>query len=69
MSNNRLIVFNESGTEVDYEKALDYMEDNLKEEICKRISPCSVQQFFSAYEEAPRKRYGKWWLSSEKGLL
>ena len=69
MNNNRLIVLNESGAEVDFEKALDYMEDNLKEEIQKRMPYCSAQQLFSAYEEAHRERYGKWWLSNEKGLL
>lgn len=69
MNNNRPRVLNENGAEVDFEKALDYMEDGLKEEVYKGISPYNAQQFFSAYEQAHKERYGRWWVSDEKGLL
>lgn len=42
-------VKNESGKEVDYEEAVNLMDDDIREELHMELAPCSNQEFFDAY--------------------
>lgn len=65
MKNNDIKVTNEWGTEFDYEVAINFMEDELREKLHMRLAPCTEQEFFDAYAKAYEKKYGeKWVLSS-----
>lgn len=53
------IVENKNGYAVDFEEAVNYMDDELREKLHGEISPCSEQEFFSAYETEHEKKFGE----------
>lgn len=59
-------VKNKNGYELDFNTAVIYMTDEIREQVHGEIAPCTEQEFFSAYEKAHEKATGKeWFLSSE----
>lgn len=54
-------VINLNGAEIDYESAVNLMDDDLRESLYMEISPCSEQKFFTAYEEAHAEKFGEAW--------
>lgn len=59
-------VKNKNGYELDFDTAVIYMTDEIREQVHGAISPCTEQEFLSAYEEAHEKTTGEeWFLSSE----
>lgn len=44
---------------VNFDLAVNYMDDNIREELHKRIAPCEEQEFFSAYEKEHYKKFGE----------
>jgi hypothetical protein len=52
-------VTDENGDTVDYEAAVALMDDDLREELHRKMSPCSRQAFFDAYAEAHRERFNE----------
>lgn len=55
-------VINKNGTEINFESALELMED----EICERLEACNEQEYLTEYENAQEKKYGdEWELSKE----
>lgn len=54
-------VINANGTEIDYEVAVMHMDDDIREELCREIAPCTEQEFFSAYEQAHERAFGEEW--------
>lgn len=46
------------GIEIDYDYAVELMDDDLREELHRKLAPCSDQEFFTAYEEAHKEKYG-----------
>lgn len=57
-------VFNRSGEKIYYDVAVQHMDDDLREELHRRLAPCNSQEFFAAYEEAHEARFGEEWFLS-----
>lgn len=64
MTNNDIKVTNEWGTEFDYEVAVDFMDDELREQLHMELAPCTEQEFFNAYAKAYEEKYGEEWILS-----
>lgn len=60
-------VINKNGTQINYNAAARLMDDDLRDELCLQLAPCTAQEFFSAYEAAHAEKFGEEWeLSKEK---
>ena len=57
-------VINMNGTEINYETAVELMDDEIMENICGTVE--SEQEFFTAYEKAHVKKYGEEWELSKE---
>lgn len=63
-------VKNEWGKEIDFEAAVEIMDDGIREDLSDLMAPCSNQSFFDAYctwhrnafgeEFEPNKKNGQW---------
>lgn len=56
-----MTVTNKAGVEINYEAAVNLMDDDLREQIHRDLAPDTEQEFFTAYEEAHLKKYGSEW--------
>jgi hypothetical protein len=52
-------IINENGHEIDYDAAVNLMDDDLREEVHSEIAPCSEADFFRAYCERHRQMHGE----------
>lgn len=59
-------VINMNGTEINYEAAVELMDDELREELHMDLAPCTDQEFFTAYEKAHAEKYGEEWELSKE---
>ena len=59
-------VINRAGTEVVYSSAEPLMEEDLREELHRKLAPCPEQEFFEAYEDAHEERFGEEWILSNE---
>ena len=59
-----MMVINMNGTEINYETAMELMDDEIRESICGTVD--SEQEFFSAYEKAHAEKYGEEWELSKE---
>ena len=57
-------VINMNGTEINYEAAVELMDDEIWESICGTVD--SEQEFFTAYEKAHAEKYGEEWELSKE---
>lgn len=57
-------VINMNGFEVNYEAAVELMDDELRESICGTVD--SEQEFFTAYEKAHAEKFGEEWELSKE---
>ena len=57
-------VINMNGTEINYEAAVELMDDEIMESICGTVE--SEQEFFTAYEKAHAEKYGEEWELSKE---
>lgn len=48
-----------AGKEVDYNDALNSMDDELRGQLHEQLVPCSAQTFLNAYVEAHRDKFGE----------
>ena len=55
------MVINKNGYELDYNAAARLMDDDLREELCDQLAPCTEQEFFTAYEAAHAEKFGEEW--------
>ena len=53
------IVFDEDHNEVNFDAVSYLMDDEIREDLHFKMSPCSEQAFFSAYCKAHREKYGE----------
>ena len=60
------IVINNYGTEIDFDAAVNLMDDEIRETIHSELAPCTEQEFFSAYEKAHAAKYGEEWEVSKE---
>lgn len=52
-------VVNEYGVEINYDAAVELMDDELREEIHSEMAPCSDQEFFDEYVRRHREKFGE----------
>ena len=57
-------VINMNGTEINYEAAVELMDDEIREIICGTVD--SEQELFTAYEKAHAEKYGEEWELSKE---
>jgi hypothetical protein len=57
-------VLNQSGIEIDYDNAVDFMDSDIREYLHDELAPCSEQEFFTAYEIAHLEKHGEEWFLS-----
>lgn len=51
-------VINANGKEIDYDFAVEMMDDEIREELHIQLAPCTDQEFYTAYEQAHEIKYG-----------
>lgn len=54
-------VVNEYGVEFDSSVALELMDDDIREELLYKLSPCNMQDLFNAYCKAHEEKFGEQW--------
>jgi hypothetical protein len=54
-------VKNKYGKEVNFDKALELMDEDLREKVAYELSLSSDQEFFNKYAEAHKKKFGDTW--------
>ena len=54
-------VMNNYGTEIEWNTAVNLMDDDLREELNADLAPCTEQEFFEAYAKAHEAKYGDEW--------
>lgn len=59
-------VINMNGTEINYEVAVELMDDEIREDLHFKLAPCTDQDFFTAYEKAHAEKYGEEWELSKE---
>lgn len=52
-------VTNKNGVEIDFDTAVYYMDDEIREAVHRDLAPCTEQEFFTAYEAAHAAKYGE----------
>ena len=59
-------VINMNGTVINYEAAVELMDDEICESLNFELAPCTEQEFFTAYEKAHAEKYGEEWELSKE---
>ena len=52
-------VVNMNGAEINFESAVVFMDDEIRERICGTVE--TEQEFFAAYEKAHAEKFGEEW--------
>ena len=59
-------VTNQYGIEIDFDVALNLMDDEIRENLNELIDPCTDEEFFEAYCTEHEIKYGcEWVLNTE----
>lgn len=58
-------VINKNGSELDFETAVEFMDDGIREALHQELAPCTDQEFLTAYEIEHEKQYGEEWELSD----
>lgn len=48
-----------NNTQVDFEAAVNLMDDEIREALHMEMAPCTEQEFFDAYCEVYEEKYGE----------
>lgn len=48
-----------NNTQVDFEAAVNLMDDEIREALHMELAPCTEQEFFDAYCKAHEEKYGE----------
>ena len=59
-------VVNKNGTVIDYEMAVESMDDGIREDLHSELAPCTEQEFFTRYEEEHELKFGEEWEFSKE---
>ena len=54
-------VINSYGIEINYNAAVELMDDELREEVHADLAPCTDQEFFKEYARRHAERFGETW--------
>lgn len=58
-------IINKNGRELDFDAAVQYMDDEIRETLHSKMASCGEQEFLSAYEKAHEVKFSEdWFLSS-----
>ncbi len=60
-----IMVVNSFGVKFDFDVAVNYMDDDLRNELAAELAPCTDQEFFDAYEKAHQEKFGEVWVLGE----
>jgi hypothetical protein len=52
-------ITNKAGKELNFDATLDYMDDEIREQLHSDLAPCGEQEFFTAYEKAHEEKFGE----------
>jgi hypothetical protein len=52
-------ITNEAGDEIDFDVAVQYMDDDVRERVHSDVAPCSEDAFWIAYCAAHRERFSE----------
>lgn len=55
------MVINSNGTAINYDAAVELMDDDLREEVAADLAPCTEQEFFAEYCKRHAIKYGEPW--------
>lgn len=58
-------VINRNDYQLDFDAAVNLMDDEIREGLHNEIAPCTEQEFFTAYEDAHEAKYGEEWEMSK----
>lgn len=61
-----MMVINMNGTEIDFEAAVNLMDDEIREDLNFELAPCTEHVFFTAYEKAHAEKFGEEWELSKE---
>lgn len=50
------MVINSNGASIDYDAAVELMDDDLREEVAADLAPCAEQDFFYRVLQAARRQ-------------
>jgi hypothetical protein len=50
-------VTDQFGREIDFDAAVNLMDDEIREELHMKLAPCTDQEFLTAYEKAHYQKY------------
>lgn len=56
------MVKNAWNNEIDFDAAVEMMDDEIRERIHAEIAPCTEQAFFEAYAAAHKEQFGEAWI-------
>ena len=59
-------VMNNYGTEIEWNTAVNLMDDDLREELNANLAPCTEQEFFEAYAKAHEAKFSEEWELSKE---
>ena len=62
-------VVNRQGESINYEAAVELMDNEIRERLHSEMAPCSNQDFFTAYENAHEIKYGEEWELSKRNPI
>ena len=48
-----------NSSEIDFEAAVNLMDDEIREELHAELAPCGNQEFLDAYVERHAQKYGE----------
>lgn len=54
-------ITNEFGVEINFDAAVNFMDDEIREMLHEEIAPCTDQEFFDAYCKAHEDRFDEEW--------
>ena len=52
-------VENEYGVAIDFEEAVNLMDDDIRESLNAELASCSPQEFFDAYCKSHERKFGE----------
>lgn len=63
---DKVSVTNEYGVVIEFEKAVGFMDDVLREEIHEELAPCTEQDFFDEYAKRHEQKFGEKWVLADE---
>lgn len=64
-----ILVFNYYGERIDFDAAVQFMDDEIRERLHVELAPCDSQYFYERYCEEHKKKYGEDFFTEEKNIV